>query len=58
MTTTAELVASPELQLFFEKLLILKAEMKEKAEKADSLDKSAIYEEVHNKLNALIKEGK
>lgn len=48
--------ASPELQLFFERLLDLKEELKHKAEQGTSTE-AKIYKDIYTKLDAIIKKG-
>lgn len=54
-------IAPPELKLFFEKLLKLKSFVEneiEKMEKIKEFEKSAIYKNIYDKLDMLIKEKK
>lgn len=54
--------ASPEMQLFFEKLLALKNKCKNKKEEACRLtslwnEEAKIYEEIYHELDGIIKEN-
>jgi hypothetical protein len=48
--------APPEMQLFFEKLLKLKAECKKNADEQRYKFDGPVWEYVHNELNKIIKE--